>query len=158
MAADTMPLVRTLGKTDIKITPIGLGMMEFSGGGGLMGFAFPIISQEEKNATVRAALDGGINWFDTAELYGKGVSEASLATALKAAGRRDDDVVVATKWWPLLRTARNIPQRSMTACASWMATASVCTWSTSRSASPRLKPRWTPWPTWWKPARSARWG
>ena len=32
---------RTLGKTDINITPIGLGMMEFAGGGGLMGFAFP---------------------------------------------------------------------------------------------------------------------
>ena len=109
MAADTMPLLRTLGKTEIKITPIGLGMMEFSGGGGLMGFAFPTISQDEKNATVRAALEGGINWFDTAELYGKGVSEASLATALKAAGKKHGDVVVATKWWPLLRTARNIP-------------------------------------------------
>ena len=109
MPPETMAPLRTLGKTDIKITPIGLGMMEFSGGGGLMGFAFPTISQEEKNATVRAALDGGINWFDTAELYGKGVSEASLATALKAAGKSDDEVVVATKWWPLLRTARNIP-------------------------------------------------
>lgn len=103
-------LLRTLGKTDIKITPIGLGMMEFSGGGGLMGAAFPKITQEDKNATVRAALDGGINWFDTAELYGQGVSEASLAAALKAAGKSDQDVVVATKWWPLFRTASNIPR------------------------------------------------
>jgi aryl-alcohol dehydrogenase-like predicted oxidoreductase len=55
-------------------------------------------------------LDGGINWFDTAELYGLGVSEASLAAALKAAGKEDGEVVVATKWWPLLRTARNIPR------------------------------------------------
>jgi aryl-alcohol dehydrogenase-like predicted oxidoreductase len=103
-------LLRTLGKTDIKITPIGLGMMEFSGGGGLMGAAFPKITQEDKNATVRAALDGGINWFDTAELYGQGVSEASLAAALKAAGKNDQEVVVATKWWPLFRTAGNIPR------------------------------------------------
>ena len=109
MPSETIAPLRSLGKTGIRITPIGLGMMEFSGGGGLMGFAFPTISQEEKNATVRAALEGGINWFDTAELYGKGVSEASLATALKAAGKSDDEVVVATKWWPLLRTARNIP-------------------------------------------------
>jgi aryl-alcohol dehydrogenase-like predicted oxidoreductase len=101
---------RRLGKTDINITPIGLGVMEFAGGGGLMGFAFPLIGQDEKNATVKAALDGGINWFDTAELYGKGVSEASLSTALKAAGKKDDEVVVATKWWPLFRTARNIPR------------------------------------------------
>ena len=101
---------RTLGRTNINITPIGLGVMEFAGGGGLMGFAFPLIGQDEKNATVKAALDGGINWFDTAELYGKGVSEASLAAALKAAGKKDDEVVVATKWWPLFRTARNIPR------------------------------------------------
>ncbi len=99
---------RTLGKTDIQITPIGLGMMEFAGGGGLMGSVFPVIDQTEKNATVKAALDGGINWFDTAELYGAGVSEASLSTALKAAGKTDADVVVATKWWPLFRTASNI--------------------------------------------------
>jgi len=101
---------RKLGETNIEVTPIGLGMMEFSGGGGLMGSAFPVIGQDEKNAAVKSALDGGINWFDTAELYGAGVSEASLSTALKAAGKKDDEVVVATKWWPLFRTARNIPR------------------------------------------------
>jgi aryl-alcohol dehydrogenase-like predicted oxidoreductase len=102
---------RTLGKTNIEITPIGLGMMEFAGGGkGMMSSAFPVISQEDKNAIVKAALDGGINWFDTAELYGNGISEASTSTALKAAGKSNGDVVVATKWWPMFRTARNIPK------------------------------------------------
>jgi aryl-alcohol dehydrogenase-like predicted oxidoreductase len=109
MPEEVTPSLRRLGKTDIKITPIGLGMMEFSRGGGYFGFAFPNITREEKNATVRAALEGGINWFDTAELYGNGVSEASLAAALKAAGKSDQEVVIATKWWPLFRTARNIP-------------------------------------------------
>jgi aryl-alcohol dehydrogenase-like predicted oxidoreductase len=109
MTSNVTVAKRTLGKTNIEITPIGLGMMEFAGGGGLMGAAFPKISQEEKNATVKAGLDGGVNWFDTAELYGSGVSETALATALKAAGQADDEVVVATKWWPLFRTARNIP-------------------------------------------------
>lgn len=99
---------RALGKTDILVTPIGLGMMEFAGGGGLAGFAFPVIAQEVKNATVQAGLDAGVNWFDTAELYGNGVSEASLAKALQAADKKDNDVVVATKWWPMFRTARNI--------------------------------------------------
>lgn len=101
--------LRPLGKTEIRVTPIGLGMMEF-GGAGLMSVAFPPIPQEQKNATVRAGLDGGINWFDTAELYGSGESESSLAKALKAAGKHDGDVIVATKWWPLFRTARNIPR------------------------------------------------
>ncbi len=99
---------RRLGKTDIEVTPIGLGMMEFAGGGGLMGFAFPKISHDVKNATVQAGLDGGVNWFDTAELYGAGISETSLATALKAADIKDGEVVIATKWWPLFRTAHNI--------------------------------------------------
>lgn len=101
--------MRRLGKTDIFVTPIGLGVMEFAGGGGLLGRMFPVIPQEEKNAIIKAALDGGINWFDTAEMYGAGVSERSLAIALVAAGKVDKDVLVATKWLPFLRTAGNIP-------------------------------------------------
>ena len=101
---------RTLGKTDIQVTPIGLGVMDFSGGGGLIGQVFPVIPQEEKTAIVKAALDGGINWFDTAELYGAGVSERSLGEALKALDKSDEEVVIATKWFPLFRTARNIPR------------------------------------------------
>ena len=64
----------------------------------------------EQVVLFKAALDGGINWFDTAELYGGGVSEASLSAALKFAGKQNGEVVVATKWWPLFRTSRNIPK------------------------------------------------
>ena len=111
MSSEFTVAKRPLGKTNLQVTPIGLGMMEFSGGGGgMMGAAFPSITQEEKNATVKAALEGGINWFDTAEIYGAGQSEASLSLGLKAAGKADQDVIVCTKWWPLLRTARNIPK------------------------------------------------
>jgi aryl-alcohol dehydrogenase-like predicted oxidoreductase len=101
--------LRHLGKTDIQVTPIGLGVMEMAGGGGLIGRMFPFIPQTEKNAIIKAALDGGINWFDTAEMYGAGVSERSLATGLKAAGRSEQDIIIATKWQPFLRTAGNIP-------------------------------------------------
>ncbi len=105
--ASASPL-RRLGKTDLLVSPIGLGVMELSGGGGLIGRMFPIIPQEEKNAIIKAALDGGINWFDTAEAYGAGVSEQSLATGLKAAGKSDREVLITTKWQPFLRTARSI--------------------------------------------------
>lgn len=101
--------MRSLGKTDIQVTPLGLGVMDFSGGGGWIGPGFPRIPQEEKTAIVKAALDGGINWFDTAELYGAGASERSLSIALTAIGKLDDEVIIATKWFPLFRTARNIP-------------------------------------------------
>ncbi len=100
--------LRHLGNTDIQVSPIGLGVMEMAGGGGLLGHVFPIITQDEKNAIIKSALDGGINWFDTAELYGVGESERSLSAGLKAASRSDKDVIVATKWWPLFRTSGNI--------------------------------------------------
>lgn len=108
MLTDIQIKKRPLGQTGIHVTPVGLGMMEFAGGGGLMGFVFPIIDQQVKNDTIKAGLDNGVNWFDTAELYGAGVSERSLSIGLKTAGVKDADVVIATKWWPMFRTASNI--------------------------------------------------
>lgn len=101
---------RELGHTGIQVTPIGLGVMQFSGGKGLYGKIFPAISAEEKTAIVKAALQGGINWFDTAELYGFGVSERSLSAGLKALGVGNGDVVIGTKWLPLFRGAGDIPR------------------------------------------------
>ena len=101
---------RRLGKTDIKVTPIGLGVMQFAGGAGLFGKAFPRLSQEEKNIIIQTALEGGINWFDTAELYGFGRSEQGLSAGLKAAKIKNGDVIIGTKWFPIFRTARSIPK------------------------------------------------
>ena len=101
---------RRLGKTDIEVTPIGLGVMQFAGGKGLFGLVFPDLSQDEKSNIIQTALEGGINWFDTAEMYGFGRSEEGLAAGLKAAGIQNGDVVIETKWLPFLRFARNIPK------------------------------------------------
>jgi len=102
-----MPL-RSLGRSPLRITPIGLGCWQFSGGGGLGGNYWPALPPEVENGIVAASLEAGINWFDTAELYGNGRSEAALARALLAAGRKNGDVIVATKWLPLLRSAGSI--------------------------------------------------
>ncbi len=99
---------RRLGRTSIEITPIGLGCWQFSAGFGLVGGYWEALPQERVDEIVRVALAGGINWFDTAEAYGRGRSEQFLVRALRAAGRKDGDVVVATKWWPIPRTARSI--------------------------------------------------
>jgi aryl-alcohol dehydrogenase-like predicted oxidoreductase len=57
---------------------------------------------------VNISLEGGINWFDTAQVYGNGNSERNLVRSLRENGRDPGDVVIATKWWPLLKTAGNI--------------------------------------------------
>ncbi|MDB5421434.1 MAG: oxidoreductase aldo reductase [Brevundimonas sp.] len=103
-----MAIDRMLGRSGIAISPIGLGCMQFSQGQGLIGRMMRNLDQTTVNAIVGTSLDGGVNWFDTAELYGGGSSERALAAALLANQKHDGDVVVATKWSPLFRTASSI--------------------------------------------------
>ncbi|MHA1379207.1 MAG: aldo/keto reductase [Candidatus Helarchaeota archaeon] len=95
--------------TDIEVTPIGLGVWQFSGGsGGITGRYWPKILDETMNEIVKIAIAGGINWFDTAEAYGSGASERNLSKALKANSIKDEDVIIADKWWPLFRLSGSI--------------------------------------------------
>ncbi|HYK90332.1 MAG TPA: aldo/keto reductase, partial [Acidobacteriota bacterium] len=71
--------MRMLGKTNIEISPIGLGCWQFSQGKGLTGSMWSVLDQRSIDSIVRAALEGGINWFDTAEAYGNGQSERGLS-------------------------------------------------------------------------------
>lgn len=103
-----MSPLRPLGRSPIAISSIGLGCWQFSQGRGLAGSYWPALPVETENRIVATSLAAGVNWFDTAEMYGGGRSEAALARALVAAGKRDGDVVVATKWWPAFRTAGSI--------------------------------------------------
>jgi aryl-alcohol dehydrogenase-like predicted oxidoreductase len=99
---------RQLGRTDIEITPIGLGTWQFAGGKGFDSLVWQDVPNDVTDEIVKKALDGGINWFDTAEAYGMGRSEARLAKALQASGASPRDVLIATKWMPLFRTAESI--------------------------------------------------
>jgi aryl-alcohol dehydrogenase-like predicted oxidoreductase len=101
---------RQLGKTDLEVTPSGLGCWQFAGGKGMTGAVWKNTPQEDVDKIIKATIDGGINWFDTAEAYGRGVSEKALSTALCKANAANGDVIIATKWLPLFRTARNIPR------------------------------------------------
>jgi aryl-alcohol dehydrogenase-like predicted oxidoreductase len=101
---------RQLGKTGIEISPIGLGCWQFHGGKGMSANIWKVLTQDEVNQIVKTALEGGINWFDTAEAYGNGGSEKALSTALTNAGKVNGEVVIATKWLPFFRTAGNIPR------------------------------------------------
>ena len=79
--------MRTLGQTGIKVSPYCLGAMMFG--------AWGEPDHDESVRVIHAALDGGINFIDTADVYSQGESEEIVAKALK--GRRDD-VVLATKF------------------------------------------------------------
>lgn len=100
--------MRRLGRTGVEITPIGLGTWQLAGGKGFDSLVWKGVADDVVDQIIRAALDGGINWFDTAEAYGMGRSEQRLSLALQNAGAKDEDVVIATKWFPAMRTAGSL--------------------------------------------------
>jgi aryl-alcohol dehydrogenase-like predicted oxidoreductase len=88
-----------LGKTGLKISRIGLGCLSFGAPttGELKGGRHAwTLNEQESQPFLRAALDLGINFFDTANAYSSGVSEEVLGRFLKANTRREA-VVIATK-------------------------------------------------------------
>lgn len=81
--------------------------MQFSNRG-FISAAFPAMPQADIDAVVSTAAEGGISWFDTAEMYGAGTSERCLSRALTNAGLAPGDVAIATKWRQVGRSAANI--------------------------------------------------
>jgi aryl-alcohol dehydrogenase-like predicted oxidoreductase len=80
---------RRLGASDLQITPIGVGAWAMGGGG--WQFAWGAQDDDESIAAIHAALDKGINWIDTAAIYGLGHSEEVVGKAL--AGRSGKPLV-----------------------------------------------------------------
>src|ERR1700712_5105981 len=78
---------RTLGRTGVKVTPLCLGAMMFGAWGNP--------DHDDSVKIIHAALDAGINFIDTADVYSAGESEQIVGKAL--AGGKRDDVVLATK-------------------------------------------------------------
>ena len=76
---------RPLGRTDMQITPIGLGAREIGGGRGE--FAWNPQDDQTSIATIKRALNLGINWIDTAAIYGLGHSEEIVGKAIKGGER-----------------------------------------------------------------------
>ena len=86
-----------LGRTGLFVSELCLGTMTFGGGDEGLWSQIGNLRQEEADALVRAAIDGGINFIDTADVYGAGSSEEITGQAIRNLGLRRDEIVVATK-------------------------------------------------------------
>ena len=83
-----------LGKSDLKVSKICLGCYSF----GEPNEDSPwTLNQEETDAMVKRALELGINFFDTANIYGKGTSEIFIGNSFKKYVKDRKDIIVATK-------------------------------------------------------------
>ncbi len=81
-----------LGRTGLKVSRLCLGMMSY----GSSQWREWVLSEEASRPFIQRALEAGINFFDTADMYSRGMSEEVLGRAIKDMARRDE-VVIATK-------------------------------------------------------------
>lgn len=79
-------ITKQLGNTDMHLTPIGVGAWAMGGGGWAFGWG-PQDDQESIDA-IRKAIELGVNWIDTAAVYGLGHSEEVVARALESVSNR----------------------------------------------------------------------
>lgn len=87
---------RTLGGTGLLVSEICLGTMTF-GGQGAMWNTIGALDQSVADGIVARALDAGVNFIDTADVYSEGLSEEITGRAMVNSGRKRSDIVLATK-------------------------------------------------------------
>ena len=86
-----------LGRTGLKVSRLCLGMMSY----GSSQWREWVLNEDESRPFIQRALESGINFFDTADMYSRGLSEEVLGRAIKDLARREE-VVIATKvFFPL---------------------------------------------------------
>jgi len=90
---------RNLGSTGLKVSPLCLGCMTF--GVPERGDHPWTIGEEASRPLIRQAVDAGINFFDTADVYSDGTSEEIVGRALKEFMRREDAVIATKVYFPM---------------------------------------------------------
>ena len=96
----------TLGNTGLLVSKFCFGTMTFGNGGGLFK-GISAVDQTGANELVKTAIDGGINFFDTADNYTEGASEKILGQSLKNLNVARQHVVIATKVYSRVGPGRN---------------------------------------------------
>ena len=133
---------RTLGSSGLEVSAIGLGCMGLSHAYG------PAVSEQDGIALIRAAVDLGITFFDTAQVYGPFSNEELVGKALAPVR---EQVVIATKFGFSFDGSRStgldsrpehIKATVEDSCAAWAWRASTC--STSTVWTPTCRSRRSP--------------
>jgi aryl-alcohol dehydrogenase-like predicted oxidoreductase len=96
----------TLGNTGLLVSNLCLGTMTFHGGEGFWK-AIGNVDQAGADALIKASIDAGINFIDTADVYSDGESEKALGHALRNLNIARKDVVIATKVFGRVGPGRN---------------------------------------------------
>jgi aryl-alcohol dehydrogenase-like predicted oxidoreductase len=91
------PALRTLGNSDLQLTSIGFGAWAI--GGGDWQFGWGAQDENESIGAIHRALDLGVNWIDTAAVYGLGHSEEVVARAVKSAPRKPYIFTKCSRRW-----------------------------------------------------------
>ncbi len=97
---------KTLGNTGLQVSTICLGTMTFGDGTGIYK-SIGAVDQAGAHELVKASVDHGINFFDTADIYSEGQSESTLGQSLKNLRIARKDVVIATKVFMRVGSGRN---------------------------------------------------
>jgi aryl-alcohol dehydrogenase-like predicted oxidoreductase len=97
---------KTLGNTGLQVSTICLGTMTFGDGRGIWK-TIGAVGQAGADELVKASIDAGVNFFDTADVYTEGESEKILGQSLKNLNIPRKDVVIATKVYGRVGPGRN---------------------------------------------------
>jgi aryl-alcohol dehydrogenase-like predicted oxidoreductase len=97
---------KTLGNTGLLVSTLCFGTMTFHGGDGFWK-AVGTVNQAGADELIKASIDAGINFFDTADVYSEGESEKVLGQSLKNLNIARKDVVIATKVYGRVGPGRN---------------------------------------------------
>src|SRR3984893_936503 len=97
---------KTLGDSGLLVSTLCLGTMTFNGGEGFWK-AIGTVDQAGADEIIKASIEAGINFFDTADVYSEGESEKTLGQSLKNLNIARKDVVLATKVYGRVGPGRN---------------------------------------------------
>ena len=133
------------GSTGLKVSRICLGCMSYGGPTERWPWA---LDEAQSRPFIQRALELGINFFDTANVYSDGRSEEIVGKALRDFASRDE-VVLATKVYFEMGPAPNdcgLSRKHILSSidASLKRLGTICTRSTAGTMTPRLKKRWKP--------------